>query len=255
MTTALAERPLDAATIEQVLLGGDLSKLTPTQRLHYYRSVCESVGLNPLTRPLQYLQLSGKLVLYATRDATDQLRKRHGVSVSITARELVDEIFVVTARAKNADGREDESVGAVPLGALKGEAKANAMMKAETKAKRRVTLSICGLGMLDETEVTTIADAEPVAVNPATGEIVATSTPPAEPKAPLITGPQAGRMYRIAKDAGWGEEGYRAFLVARGYPHPTDVTREDYTAVCATLEIGPTKPAIEKDVAAEEIPF
>jgi len=26
-------------------------------------------------------------------------------------------------------------------------------MKAETKAKRRVTLSICGLGMLDETEV------------------------------------------------------------------------------------------------------
>jgi len=30
---------------------------------------------------------------------------------------------------------------------------ANAIMKAITKAKRRVTLSICGLGMLDETEV------------------------------------------------------------------------------------------------------
>ena len=29
-------------------------------------------------------------------------------------------------------------------------------MKAETKAKRRVTLSICGLGMLDETEVETV---------------------------------------------------------------------------------------------------
>jgi hypothetical protein len=29
-------------------------------------------------------------------------------------------------------------------------------MKAETKAKRRVTLSICGLGFLDETEVETL---------------------------------------------------------------------------------------------------
>ena len=36
------------------------------------------------------------------------------------------------------------------------------MMKAETKAKRRVTLSICGLGMLDETEVETIPHAYPV---------------------------------------------------------------------------------------------
>jgi hypothetical protein len=36
---------------------------------------------------------------------------------------------------------------------LSGEALANALMKAETKAKRRATLSICGLGMLDETEV------------------------------------------------------------------------------------------------------
>jgi hypothetical protein len=36
----------------------------------------------------------------------------------------------------------------------------NALMKAVTKAKRRVTLSICGLGMLDETEVETIPDVE-----------------------------------------------------------------------------------------------
>jgi hypothetical protein len=36
---------------------------------------------------------------------------------------------------------------------LKGEARANAELKAVTKAKRRATLSICGLGWLDETEV------------------------------------------------------------------------------------------------------
>jgi hypothetical protein len=41
---------------------------------------------------------------------------------------------------------------AVAIGALKGDALANAPMKAETKSKRRVTLSLAGLGWLDETE-------------------------------------------------------------------------------------------------------
>jgi hypothetical protein len=44
----------------------------------------------------------------------------------------------------------------VPFGNLKGDALANALMKAETKAKRRVTLSIAGLGWLDETELETV---------------------------------------------------------------------------------------------------
>ena len=44
----------------------------------------------------------------------------------------------------------------VPIEGLRGEALSNAMMKATTKAKRRVTLSLCGLGMLDETEVESI---------------------------------------------------------------------------------------------------
>jgi hypothetical protein len=34
-------------------------------------------------------------------------------------------------------------------------------MKGETKAKRRVTLSICGLGLLDETEIESISDGKP----------------------------------------------------------------------------------------------
>ena len=37
-------------------------------------------------------------------------------------------------------------------------------MKAETKSKRRVTLRLCGLGMLDESEVETIPNAQRVPV-------------------------------------------------------------------------------------------
>jgi len=101
--------------------------------------------------------LNGKLTLYAKRDATDQLRASRGVSISIVNRETIGDVYVVTARATVGD-RSDESTGAVPIGNVKGEALANALMKAETKAKRRVTLSICGLGMLDETELETIPE-------------------------------------------------------------------------------------------------
>ena len=48
------------------------------------------------------------------------------------------------------------------IGGLKGDALANGLMKAETKAKRRVTLSLCGLGMLDDSEVETIPNAQRV---------------------------------------------------------------------------------------------
>jgi hypothetical protein len=147
--------------LERVVIGGDLSKLTAAERLQYYRAVCDSLGLNALTRPFEYLQLSGKLVLYARRDATDQLRRLHQISITISSREQIGDVYCVIARATDRHGRTDESLGAVPTANLKGELLANMLMKGETKAKRRVTLSICGLGMLDETEVESIDDAEP----------------------------------------------------------------------------------------------
>jgi len=152
MSTDLAPI-VDADTVARVLLHGDLKQLTPSQKISYYRAVCESVGLNPLTQPFAYITLNGKEILYALKGATDQLRQVHHVAITIAAREVVEDTYIVTARASLPDGRTDESIGAVPLGGLKGEHRANAMMKAETKAKRRVTLSMVGLGMLDESEV------------------------------------------------------------------------------------------------------
>ena len=147
--------------VERALVMGDLAQLTPEQRLGYYKTVCESVGLNPATQPFEYITLNGKLRLYAKRDATEQLRKIHNVSVKIVKREVIDGVLVVEAEASMPSGRYDQSIGAVALGNLKGEMLANAWMKGETKAKRRVTLSICGLGFLDESEVGDIPGARP----------------------------------------------------------------------------------------------
>jgi hypothetical protein len=145
--------------ILQTLVTGDLSRLSPEEKLGYYTRTCESLGLNPLTKPFAYIKLNGKETLYATRDCADQLRKIHKVSIKITAREHINGVYVVTAQATMVDGRCDESTGAVATDKLSGEILANAYLKCETKAKRRVTLSICGLGLLDETEVETIRDA------------------------------------------------------------------------------------------------
>ena len=149
------EKPTQTVAIktDAVLIQGDLSTLSEDQRSAYYLKVCESLGLNPHTQPFEFIPLGGKLKLYATRACSDQLRKLHGVSIQILSRELVEDIYTVTARAEDMTGRTDESCGVVSLKGLQGEARSNKIMCAETKAKRRVTLSICGLGWLDETEV------------------------------------------------------------------------------------------------------
>lgn len=203
--------------IEQVVAKGNLADLSPMDRAAYYVRTCESLGLNPMTKPLAYLELDGKLVLYATRDATDQLRKINGVSVQITSRERMDDVYIVTARATTPDGRTDESTGAVSLVKadgewqsnertgkrffkpngkmipLTGDAFANALMKAETKAKRRVALSICGLGFLDESETDSIPNAQPVAIEQA--------HPAALPPAPVDADPTARWRAPVPLDA------------------------------------------------------
>ena len=147
--------------LEEVVVGGDLSRIDGAERVDYYKNVCNSVGLNPLTKPFEYIKLNGKLTLYAKRDCTDQLRSLHGVSVKVLDTVVDDGLYIVRVAAQDKSGRHDEDMGAVPIAGLRGDARANAMAKAHTKAKRRVTLSICGLGWLDETEVEDINKAEP----------------------------------------------------------------------------------------------
>ena len=169
--TEIVKRDTDASLMEKAVIEGDLSGLTPKERVAYYAKVCESLGLNPFTKPFAYMKLNNRLVLYPLRDCTDQLRHRDSISLTITARETIGDVYVVTAKATTQKGRTDEATGAVPIKGIAGEFLANAYMKAETKAKRRVTLSIVGLGWLDEMEVETIVDAKIVEVSD-TGEIM-----------------------------------------------------------------------------------
>lgn len=145
--------PLGDEMISSLVLNGDLRGLNPQQKVEYYRAFCQRLGLDPATQPLKLLKLQGREILYCDRSGAQQLNRKHNIGHQIVAREVVNDCYVVTARATQSGGRFEESIGAVPILGLKGEALCNAMMKAETKSKRRSTLDLCGLGMLDETEI------------------------------------------------------------------------------------------------------
>ena len=212
--------------MESVIAKGDLAKLTPDERVRYYNAVCKSLGLNALTTPLAYITLNNKLTLYATRTCTDQLRKINGVSLEVVTRHVADDILTVHVKATTPDGRSDEDFGSVAFPSLlKGEARANAVMKAVTKAKRRATLSICGLGWLDETEIEAIPGAKLPPHNPQTGEITqsdgAELAPPfdAADAAPLAVGSPGGAAVSLedmAREAALrGEAVFSAFYKQR----------------------------------------
>jgi hypothetical protein len=101
----------------------------------------------------------------------------------------------------------------VALGTLKGDALANALMKCETKAKRRVTLSLASLGWLDETELDTIPQIRvgaPTAADGA-GDIHGTGMPdaPEDEVATRLTHDQARDLKKLAQTAFGYPEGER----------------------------------------------
>lgn len=152
--------------VNSLIINGDISRLSAIQKVNYYKEVCDKLGLDPLSQPFRILRLHGREIMYCDRGGAQQLNKLHRVSHEIKTRETVNGCYVVTAQASTPDGRKTESLGAVPIINLKGENLCNAMMKAETKAKRRATLDLLGLGILDETETEHIPGAVIAAFEP-----------------------------------------------------------------------------------------
>lgn len=145
-----------AKSVEALLLKGDLSTLGTEERLVYYQELCHSVGLNPLTKPFDFISTKGKVTLYPNRSCAAQLSKLNGVTVEIVSRDVSNGIATVVVRASMYAGdrpRHVDAIGCVSVAGLEGQQLANAYMHASTKAERRAVLNLCGLGLLDESEV------------------------------------------------------------------------------------------------------
>lgn len=273
MGTQLVKTEKKEISLEKVIMEGDLQALSPNERLSYYHRVCDSLGLNPLTKPFDYIRLNGKLTLYARKDATEQLRKVHKVSLTITKREFIADMCIVDVEATLPDGRKDFATGAVSVAGLKGDQLANAIMKAETKAKRRATLSICGLGFTDESEVESIPTAQPVAVDYETGEVDepfpelnpnpryekavieagSILKPVEKPYRRPITEKQAKRLYALTKASNIPNESAKQYLNEWNYNNSSEIAQDDYEQICTWAQMPWEKHLEIRDVRKQEI--
>ena len=145
------------AKFEGVVVTGEI---TEEQRIPFYLHVCEKMGLDPYSRPLQYFEQIDRngrrtLILYALRAASAQLARNYSLSSTIENQnpKFENDLAVFLATIKDANGRAETAVGVVSLKGLSGKEYADAIMAAQTKAKRRAILDFCGCALLDESEI------------------------------------------------------------------------------------------------------
>ncbi len=143
----------------------NLKSLTEQERAEFLAHKATMLGLKPESSGLRWLVLRGNLTLYASRETCDQLCSTHGISVNIVSQERIEDLYVVTARAQNSEGRFMDDLSAVKWQGTSPDGKpidpGIAIKKSVTSAKRRAVLSFVGLSIMDETEVEGLPDAQP----------------------------------------------------------------------------------------------
>ena len=152
---------LDETLLAKIVQSGNLAYLSESDRLIYYFSYCRQLGLNPLSRPFDYISEGEgdklKISLYPNTIAASQLRDSRNVCTKIIREEILldGEVYSVLVEARIGD-RTEEATGKVGIKLdkygkpLSGEAKAKLMKKAESQARRRATLAIVGLDAMGE---------------------------------------------------------------------------------------------------------
>jgi len=175
---------LEEALAMGVAQSKDSRVMTAERRQEYVLTLCRALKLNPLTNPVQFIVLNGREVLYLTRTATDQLAAMHSLNRrTIRGPEIMDvcgvKVAICVVEVTLPNGRSETATATLPV-----IDHVNLYMKLETKAKRRGTLSILGLGVLAEDELETIPDSVkgvPLTITP---EPVASARRPTYPAAP-----------------------------------------------------------------------
>jgi len=136
-----------AQLFSRYVLTNSLSGFTDQQRAQLIGHLCKTWHLDFNQQPFIIIKTQGKEKLYLSKAGAEQVRNRNNVSIDSVDTKIEDGLVLVTAAASLPSGRHDSDLGTVSIKGLVGDALADAILKAVTKAKRRVTLSICGLPM------------------------------------------------------------------------------------------------------------
>ena len=158
--------------------------LTDPEKKDMYNKMCQVYNVPVDIAPLDFVQIKDKATkkvfaefLYANSTCTKYIMARDGLSSRVVRRDIDanDAVFIVEVSKGD---RSVEGVGAKSLKGAAYDTRTNSIMHAHTKAERRAVLTYSGMGILDESEISSIPNAAPA---PA-GERVADSVEAAEAK-------------------------------------------------------------------------
>lgn len=155
----------------------DIDKMSELEQRQYYLDACEYFQVPPELNVLYFTYFdSGDgarvKVLAAKKGATDIIRDRLHINITELTDKMVNGSIVFFAKGMNGKGRFEMATGAKYIEGLKGQDLDSAIMTAQTRALKRLTLQFAGGGLLDESEVP----------NSVTADIAKASRPAEQPK-------------------------------------------------------------------------
>jgi hypothetical protein len=153
---------MDSVSVREYFRTGNVSQLNDTEKDFVLSKLCERYDLDPILRPFDLISFRGVAKFYMTASATNQLADKKKLSRKVVSIELDAEKMIARCSVQVSDpsGRCEDSNAFISIGKylppskdnpvmkkvlLDGEDLANALLKLETKAKRRATLSFFGI--------------------------------------------------------------------------------------------------------------
>ena len=224
---------------------GDLSSLTKEELRVLYHSLCQQLGLDPELLPFYVIQTSdGKRRLYLNKGGAEALRKVHNITTNVLSSgfDPTGSFYQIVVEAVLPNGRKEQGIAVADLRGKKGVEAENAVLFAETKAKRRTTISLLGIGsiLMDESEALSIPGGVVGRIAPS-GEIdleeriektpspPAIQTPNQPSKTPLTRG-TLEKLMALFESYGTGKAFNRALieaLLGRSIPSVKAISEEE----------------------------
>lgn len=148
----------------RALMYNDWKGVGDADRMRHISNTCEVLKIPTPMNPFQFIEMKGKVVLYATSAAAQLIANANLISTKIKNRDFDDQtnILTILMEATMPNGRSVENFACMYLGGLTGENRANAMMKCITKASRRTIFAMVGLSALDEDDVAEMKKNQPL---------------------------------------------------------------------------------------------
>ncbi len=156
---------VSAAVMNRFLQTGDVKPFNEVDKLKIMHGICERLGVDPVARPLELLEFNGKQVWYLSATGCEMIAAKWNMSFEIVKHEINKDEGLVECIMRGTvpqTGRKDEATAFVQCAKknLKGEIEqffgldmANARMKCETKARRRLIKRLAGLDYIDEDDL------------------------------------------------------------------------------------------------------